>query len=148
MTIYCYAEHTARAGEVYTGDDIDWASKSDDVIEVTGSSREDLITTAAEWASRSGAPNRHTIACGRAILDHLEVIGESQTAEIIDDIGLEIGTAEMAWCRVALELADGDGTLSPQDMMWMSSDPRRHTYTSLRSALMMLGCIEQGEGER
>lgn len=145
MTIYCYAEHTTRGGEVYTGDDTDWASQSDDVIEVTGDSREDLITTAAEWASRSGPENQHTIACGRAILDHLGVIDESHAAEIIEDIGLEIGTAEMAWCRIALELTDGDGTLSPQDMMWMSSDPRRHTYTSMREALLMLGCVEQEE---
>lgn len=142
MRLFCYAEHTTRGGDVYTGDDIDWASKSSDVIAIESESREELLQTAAEWASRSGAVNQHTIKCGRNILDHLDVIEESDAAGIIDDLGLDIGTASLAWCRVAMDLADDD-TISPRDMMWISSDPRRHTHTSLRAALLMLGCTEQ-----
>ncbi len=136
--ICCYAEHTFRAGRVYHGDDID---SNDDIEVYERESREDLIGMAAEWASRSGAANAHTIRCGRNILDHLDVVTEDIALGVIHDLELEIGTADLAWCRMAMDLANGD-TLSPSAMQRLSSDPRRHTHTSLRSALIMLGCKE------
>jgi hypothetical protein len=136
--ICCYAEHTFRAGRVYHGDDID---SNDDIEVYERESREDLIGMAAEWASRSGAANAHTIRCGRNILDHLDVVTEDIALGVIHDLELEIGTADLAWCRMAMDLANGD-TLSPSAMQRLSSDPRQHTHTSLRSALIMLGCTE------
>ena len=138
--ICVWAEHAALAGRVYTGDDIE----SNDVECYERESREDLVEMAAEWASRSGAANAHTIRCGLNILDHLDVLDEGIAMGIIDDLELELGTADVAWCRLAMDLADGD-LLTPAAMQRLSSDPRRHAYTSLRSALIMLGCREGGE---
>ncbi len=137
MRICVYAEHTTLAGRVYTGDDIE----SDDVECYERPSREDLVGMAAEWASRSGAPNAHAIRCGRNILDHLDVVTEDISLGIIHDLELEIGTADLAWCRIAMDLANGDH-MTPDAMQRLSSDPRRHAETSLRSALIMLGCEE------
>ena len=138
--ICVWAEHTTLAGRVYTGDDIE----SDDVECYERASREDLVEMAAEWASRSGAANAHTIRSGRSILDHLDVVDEHIALGIIDDLELEIGTADLAWCRLAMDLADGD-LLKPSAMQRLSTDPRMHTYTQLRTALIMLGCREGGE---
>ena len=138
VRVCVYAAHTFRAGRVYTGDDIE---SNDDIEVYERESREDLIGMAAEWASRSGAVNAHTIRSGRNILDHLDVIAEDSALGIIEDMELAIGTADLAWCRIAIDIADGDH-LTPRAMQRLSSDPRRHTETSLRSALIMLGCRE------
>jgi hypothetical protein len=136
VRVCVYAEHTTLAGRVYTGDDIE---SNDDIEVYERESREDLIGMAAEWASRSGAVNAHTIRSGRNILDHLDVIAEDSALGIIEDSELAIGTADLAWCRIAIDIADGDH-LTARAMQRLSSDPRRHTETSLRSALIMLGC--------
>lgn len=143
VRVCVWAEHTTLAGRVYTGDE--HVDESDDVECYERESREDLVGMAAEWASRSGAKNAHTIRCGRNILDHLDVVSEDIALGIIHDLELEIGTADLAWCRVAMDLADGD-LLTPSAMQRLSSDPRRHTETSLRSALVMLGCRPQDGG--
>lgn len=72
-----------------------------------------------------------------------EVIDDGMALGIIHDLELEIGTADLDDCRLAMSLAEGDH-MTPDAMQRLSSDPRRHTETSLRSALIMLGCREGG----
>jgi hypothetical protein len=42
--------------------------------------------------------------------------------------------------ELAYRLADDGGTIQAGDMLQLTSDPRKHTTTSLTSALLMLGC--------
>ena len=144
IRIALHGEHTAMAGRVYCGDDPD---DSDDFIVVERDSRERMIELAAEWASRSGAVNAYTIRCGRAILDHLGVPDEDGAAGVIEDLGLDLGSASMEYCRAAIDLSDDEGTLTPEAMAVLASDPKRHSYSTLREALIMLGCVEQSASE-
>lgn len=134
--ICCWAEHATLAGRIYTGDE----TASDDVECYERESREDLVGMAAEWASRSGAANAHAIRCGRAILDHLDVVAEDVALGIISDLELSVGTADLAWCRVAIDLADGIH-LTADAMRRLTADPRRHGECDLGSALVLLGCV-------
>lgn len=64
------------------------------------------------------------------------------TTRILADLDLTLGTARASDVQHAYRLADDEGTIQASDMLALSSDPRRHTTTSLRSALLMLGCEE------
>lgn len=139
--ICVYAEHATLAGRVYTGDD----TESDEVHCFERESIEDIAAMAAEWAARQGSANAYQIRCGRSILDAIVDCDESVALGIISDLELCLGAADLAWCRLAMFLAEGD-TLAPSAMRRLSSDPRQHTYMSLRSALLMLGCTEEDGG--
>jgi hypothetical protein len=140
MKIYVYAEHTTLAGQVYTGEN-NWTD-SDDLRSFATGTRDEMVFLAAVTASRGGAVNAFDAKCGRSILEHLDVADEWVTMGIIEDLELEIGAASIELCRGVCDAANGD-TLSPQTMVMYTSNPRNHTYTSLRSALIMLGCVER-----
>ena len=59
---------------------------------------------------------------------------------ILSDLDMTLGTASKAAVKLAYRLADDGGTIQAGDMLQLTSDPRKHTTTSLTSALLMLGC--------
>ena len=63
-------------------------------------------------------------------------------ASILADLDLTIGTARASDVQHAYRLADHEGTIQASDMLALVSDPRHHTTTSLRNALLILGCAE------
>lgn len=134
----------------------DWADENVHAIELSGyvdpagvtgtldlvvwdTNRVDSKRVHDNWVEAEELPKplRHRIACecGTSVIDDGVAIG------IIRDLELEIGTADLDDCRLAMNLAEGDH-LTPDAMRRLSDDPRRHTESDLRSALIMLGCKE------
>jgi hypothetical protein len=63
--------------------------------------------------------------------------------EILSDLDMTLGTASKSKVKLAYRLADDGGTIQAGDMIRLTDDPRKHTTTSLTSALLMLGCKTQ-----
>lgn len=63
----------------------------------------------------------------------------------LPELNLSIGSAKKSAVLLAYRLADDGGTIQSQDMLRLTRDPAKHTTTSLRSALLMLGCVERSE---
>lgn len=61
---------------------------------------------------------------------------------LLKDLDLHLGTAKRSTVQQAIRFADCNGTLQAVDMRRLTSDPRQHTSTSLRDALIALGCKE------
>jgi hypothetical protein len=68
--------------------------------------------------------------------------------KILSDLDMTLGTGSKAAVKLAYRLADDGGTIQAGDMLRLTSDPRKHTTTSLTSALLMLGCISAGGHSR
>lgn len=62
--------------------------------------------------------------------------------EILSAQELEIGTASRAMVRRVYAAAEDGGTIQAQDMVDLVGDPRLHTATDLRRALLAIGCRE------
>lgn len=67
--------------------------------------------------------------------------------DILQHFEMAQGTASKADIRRAWYLADDGGTISPDSAMSLFSDPRKHTYMTLRGALLWLGCVEMDTAE-
>ena len=63
--------------------------------------------------------------------------------EILRELEMTIGSARKADVLAAYRAADEGGTIGPMDAMKLFSDPRRHTYMQLRTALGYLGCRDE-----
>ena len=61
-------------------------------------------------------------------------------SDILSDLDMTIGTARKADVILAYRLADDGGTIQAGAMLRLTSEPTRHTTTSLTAALVMLGC--------
>ena len=61
-------------------------------------------------------------------------------SEILSDLDMTLGTASKAAVKLAYRLADDGGTIQAGDMLQLTSDPCKHTTTSLTFALLMVGC--------
>ena len=61
-------------------------------------------------------------------------------SDILSDLDMTIGTARKADVILAYRLADAGGTIQAGDMLRLTSEPTKHTATSLTRALIMLGC--------
>lgn len=62
---------------------------------------------------------------------------------ICAELDLAIGNARRQEVQRAFRLANAEGTISSLGMLELTRDPTRHTTTTLRSALLMLGCVER-----
>lgn len=67
--------------------------------------------------------------------------------EILRDLNLTLSTAKKSDVRRAYRLANDEGTIQAGDMRKLTSDPTRHTPTSLTAALIALGCDFKGIAE-
>lgn len=63
-----------------------------------------------------------------------------KTSEILSDLDMNLGTAKKSDVLLAYRLADDGGTIDADNMIQLTSEPTRHTTTSLTRALLMLGC--------
>jgi hypothetical protein len=70
----------------------------------------------------------------------------SDLSDYLLDNGLTMGNdADLTDCETAYDLADEGGTIQANDMRRLTSDPTKHTSTSLIDAFVMLGCTKHGE---
>ena len=60
------------------------------------------------------------------------------SSEILADLNMTLGTARKSAVQLAYRLADAGGVI--QDMRRLTDDPRKHTCTMLKDALLDLGC--------
>ena len=63
-----------------------------------------------------------------------------KTSEILSDLNMTLGTARKSSVQLAYRLSDAGGVIQGGDMRRLTNDPRKHTTTFLRSALLDLGC--------
>ena len=65
----------------------------------------------------------------------------SLLSEYLLDNDLVMGNdCDLTDAETAYDLADDGGTIQATDMRRLTDDPTKHTATSLRDALIMLGC--------
>lgn len=64
---------------------------------------------------------------------------------ILSDLELKLGTCSRSYVRRAYRLANDEGTIQAKDMLQLSSEPRHHTTSNLRSVLLRAGCKEVGK---
>lgn len=60
--------------------------------------------------------------------------------EILEWNRVRQGTATKRAIRFVFFLADDEGTIDPDGMRFVAHDPREHTWSSLRHALVLIGC--------
>ena len=62
--------------------------------------------------------------------------------EILRELEMTLGTARKADVLAAFRAADDFGTIGPMDAMKLfgPSEPTKHTYMQIRTALIYLGC--------
>jgi hypothetical protein len=60
--------------------------------------------------------------------------------QILSDLDLTIGKCSARYVRLAFRLANDEGTIQASDMLQLTSDPKQHTTSDLRTVLMRAGC--------